>query len=56
MIKTYCKMCATLTTQDIEKIQKLEETAIILSNVLGVDTFIDCPTKDGEKALVVHHS
>ena len=56
MIKTYCKMCATLTTQDIDKIQKLEETAIILSNVLGVDTFIDCPTKDGEKALVVHHS
>lgn len=49
-------MCATLTAQDINKIQKIEETAIILSNVLGVDTFIDCPTKDDSKALVVHHS
>ncbi|MGL5057930.1 MAG: histidine kinase N-terminal domain-containing protein [Fusobacteriaceae bacterium] len=56
MIRNYCKMCTTLTTQDINKIQKLKETAIILSNVLGVDTFIDCPTNDNEKALVIHHS
>lgn len=56
MIRNYCKMCATLTTQDIDKIEKIEETAIILGNVLGIDTFIDCPTKDENKALVVHHS
>ncbi|MBC2851694.1 sensor histidine kinase [Cetobacterium sp. 8H] len=56
MIRQFCRICSTLTSVDIDKIEKLQETAIILSNVLNVDTFIDCPTKDSEKALVVHHS
>ncbi|WP_297596702.1 sensor histidine kinase [uncultured Cetobacterium sp.] len=56
MIRDFCRICCTLTSVDIDKIEKLQETAVILSNVLNVDTFIDCPTKDSEKAFVVHHS
>nr|WP_307775584.1 sensor histidine kinase [uncultured Cetobacterium sp.] len=56
MIRNYCRMCSTLTGNDIDKIQKLEETASILGTILNVDIFIDCPTKDKNKAMVVYHS
>lgn len=48
-------MCSTLTGNDIDKIQKLEETASILGTILNADIFIDCPTKDKNKAMVVYH-
>ncbi|MGX6591911.1 histidine kinase N-terminal domain-containing protein [Cetobacterium ceti] len=56
MIRNYCKMCATLTPSDIDKIERVAETTLILSNMLGMDVFIDCPTRDRDKAVVVHHA
>lgn len=56
MIKNYCKMCSTLVTSDIEKIERVVETTRMLSNILNVDVFIDCPTKDKDKAIVVYHA
>ena len=56
MIKNYCKICATLLQSDIEKIEKISETVSILSNMLNLDVFIDCPTKDKNKAIVVYHA
>ncbi|MBC2855063.1 sensor histidine kinase [Cetobacterium sp. 2A] len=56
MLKNYCKMCATLTSSDIEKIERVTETVSILSNILNMDVFIDCPTRDEEKAIVVYHA
>lgn len=56
MIRNYCKMCATLTPVDIDKIERVAETTLILSNMLGMDVFIDCPTRDRDKAVVVHHA
>lgn len=55
MIRNYCRVCSTLTSSDIDKIQKLEETASILGTILNSDVFIDCPTKDKNKAMVVYH-
>lgn len=56
MIKTYCKICSTLVATDIEKIERVVETAQMLSNILNVDVFIDCPTKDKDKGIVVYHA
>lgn len=56
MIRNYCKMCATLTNSDIEKIERVSETVSILSSILNMDVFIDCPTKDENRAIVVHHA
>uniref|UniRef100_UPI00262243F4 histidine kinase N-terminal domain-containing protein n=1 Tax=uncultured Cetobacterium sp. TaxID=527638 RepID=UPI00262243F4 len=55
MIRNYCRVCSTLTSSDIDKIQKLEETASILGTILNSDVFIDCLTKDKNKAMVVYH-
>lgn len=56
MIRNYCKMCSTLTASDIEKIERVSETASILSNILNMDVFLDCPTKDKDNAVVVYHA
>lgn len=56
MIKNYCKMCSTLVASDIERIERVVETAIMLSNILNMDVFIDCPTKDRNRAIVVYHA
>lgn len=56
MIKTYCKICSTLVATDIEKIERVVETVQMLSNILNVDVFIDCPTKDKDKGIVVYHA
>lgn len=56
MIKNYCKMCSTLVASDIEKIERIVETTTMLSNILNMDVFIDCPTKDRDKAIVVYHA
>ena len=56
MIKNYCKMCSTLTASDIEKIERVSETVSILSNILNMDVFLDCPTKDKDNAVVVYHA
>lgn len=56
MIKNYCKMCSTLIASDIEKIERTVETVTMLSNILNVDVFIDCPTKDKNKGIVVYHA
>ena len=56
MIRNYCKMCSTLTASDIEKIERVSETVSILSNILNMDVFLDCPTKDKDNAVVVYHA
>lgn len=56
MIKTYCKICSTLVATDIEKIERVVETVQMLSNILNVDVFIDCPTKDKDKGIVIYHA
>ena len=56
MITAYCKISGTLLQEDIEKILSLKETVSMLSNILGTDVFIDCATKDQEKAIVVYHA
>ncbi|WP_028856806.1 sensor histidine kinase [Psychrilyobacter atlanticus] len=56
MITTYCKISGTLIQEDIEKILSLKETVSMLSNILGTDVFINCATKDKEKAIVVYHA
>ena len=55
MIRNYCKMCSTLVATDIEKIERIAETVSIFGSILNVDVFIDCPTKDKNKAIVVYH-
>lgn len=56
MIRDYCKMCSTLLASDIKKIEQVSEMVTMLSNILNVDVFIDCPTKDKNNALVVFHA
>ena len=56
MIKNYCKMCSTLTSLDIEKLERVAETVSILSSILNMDVFLDCPTKDKDRAVVVYHA
>ena len=56
MIKNYCKMCSTLVPSDIEKIERIAETVSIFGSILNVDVFIDCPTKDKNRAIVVYHA
>lgn len=56
MIKNYCKMCSTLTALDIEKLERVAETVSILSSILNMDVFLDCPTKDKDRAVVVYHA
>lgn len=55
MIRNYCKMCSTLVATDIEKIERIAETVSIFGSILNIDVFIDCPTKDKNKAIVVYH-
>ncbi len=34
----------------------MSETVSILSNILNMDVFLDCPTKDKDNAVVVYHA
>lgn len=56
MLKLYCKICSTLTPSDIEIVEQMSNVATILSNILEMDVFLDCPTKKEEEAMVVFHA
>ena len=56
MVRNYCKMCCTLIPEDIEKIERIAETVSIFGSILNIDVFIDCPTKDKDKAIIVYHA
>ncbi len=49
-------MSNDLNKNDIDKIKKLEETALIISTILNTDVFIDCATHDEMQALVIYHA
>ena len=55
MIRNLCKSCGTLTPIEINKVETIVETVRVLGNILNLDIFIDCPTKDSGKAMVVYH-
>ena len=56
MLKLLCKICATLTPTDIDIVEQMSNVATILSNILDMDVFLDCPTKKEDEAMVVFHA
>jgi len=56
MLKLLCKICATLTPSDIDIVEQMSNVATILSNILDMDVFLDCPTKKEDEAMVVFHA
>ena len=56
VLRLLCKMCATLTPSDIDIVEQMSNVATILSNILDMDVFLDCPTKKNEEAMVVFHA
>ena len=46
MLKLLCKICATLTPSDIDIVEQMSNVATILSNILDMDVFLDCPRTD----------
>lgn len=56
MLKLLCRICSTLTPTDIEIIDQMSNVATILSNILGMDVFLDCQTKNEKEAMVVFHA
>lgn len=56
MLNLLCRICSTLTPTDIETVEQMSNVATILSNILGMDVFLDCPTKNEEEAMVVFHA
>ncbi len=56
MLRLLCKICATLTPSDIDIVEQMSNVATILSNILDMDVFLDCPTKKNEEAMVVFHA
>ncbi len=56
MLKLFCKICSTLTPSDTEIVEQMSNVATILSNILEMDVFLDCPTKKEDEAMVVFHA
>lgn len=56
MLRLFCKICSTLTPTDIDIVEQMSNVATILSNILEMDVFLDCPTKKEDEAMVVFHA
>lgn len=56
MLRLFCKICSTLTPSDIDVVEQMSNVATILSNILEMDVFLDCPTKKEDEAMVVFHA
>lgn len=56
MLKLLCKICSTLTPSDVDIVEQMSNVATILSNILEMDVFLDCPTKKEDEAMVVFHA
>jgi len=53
MISRICAEHTDLTADDVRKIEEVAATIHIVADLMGVDVFIDCPTRDPEVAVVV---
>lgn len=53
MIDKICAEHTDLTSEDVRKIQEVAETIHLVADLMGVDVFIDCPTRDPDVAVVV---
>ncbi|RMD02082.1 histidine kinase [Clostridium autoethanogenum] len=52
-ILSLCKMYTNLSETDIKKIREVSKILPTISDLVQADVFIDCPTKDLNKAIVV---
>ena len=53
MISRICAEHTDLTLDDVRKIEEVAATIHVVADLMGVDVFIDCPTRDPEVAIVV---
>lgn len=53
MLEKLCKDFTNLTTEEIEKLSRIEEMLPVIANLVDADVFIDCLTRDPNIAIVV---
>ncbi|WP_129599597.1 sensor histidine kinase [Anaerophilus nitritogenes] len=53
MLRHLCKLYTELQDEDIQRLKDIEKKLLFIADLLRADVFIDCLTKDPDKAVVV---
>ena len=56
MIEKICKIHTDLLPEDIHQIKEVADSLDLIADLMQADVFIDCPTWDRDKAVVVAHA